>query len=188
MKKNNAKRTVVVIALIALMAIPSMFAYFTDTDSAKNTFVFGDVEIELNETNWEEGEVNYEDAQSVVAGDVIAKDPTVTVNNATPTYVFMKVTQPEDAKYTIGEIGDGWKVLNESTADGKKVTVYYYDTIVKATCALPALFETVSFAETLTEDGLADTTFDIDINAYAIQAETFATADAAWTAAPAEWK
>ena len=162
---KNTKRTVVVIALIALMAIPSMFAYFTDTKDVDNTFTFGSVKIQLDESEWEAT-----DAGEVVAGDVIDKNPTVTTLTTTPAYVFMKVTDADPKLYNYTVDAEYWKELTVGSG------VYYYNGIVDQAKELPALFEKVTFSKDLTQEqveaaNFEDNKFVMNIQAYAVQAE-----------------
>ena len=169
---KNAKRTIVVVALIALMAIPAMFAYFTDTESKTNEFTVGSVAIELTEPSW-----NEEAAELVVPGDKIAKDPTVKNVGESPAYVFIKVEGvPTYAEWTPA---DGWK----SVAEGSNV-YYYADPIEKDRAV--TLFTEVTFSESWTAEkgeSVSIDDFNIDITAYAVQSENFNNGPvAAWNA------
>jgi predicted ribosomally synthesized peptide with SipW-like signal peptide len=53
MSNAKKKNMVIVVAMIAVLAIGSIAAYFTATDSATNSFVVGSVEIDQVEPAWE---------------------------------------------------------------------------------------------------------------------------------------
>lgn len=173
---RNAKKTVVVIALIALMAIPSMMAYFTDTTETKtNTFTVGNVDIELVDN------FDTDDAANIVAGDVISKNVTVKNIGASDAYVFIKVEEPTDKLYSDIDFSTGdegaWTPLEGEAG------VYYYNTTLakkgeEATTAT-SLFTNVTFPTDLENK---TGTFDIKVTGYAVQAEEFENATAAWKA------
>lgn len=110
-----------VVAMIAIIAAGS-FAYFTDTDKADNTFTVGNVKIELTEPNWEtQGKI---DADTVYAGEALAKDPTVENTGKNPCFVRVKVegleqfgedkmiTYESGSNYTANNMNDGWEYYN----------------------------------------------------------------------------
>lgn len=107
-----------VVAMIAIIAAGS-FAYFTDTDEADNVFTVGNVKIDLTEPNWEkQGKI---DADTVYAGEALAKDPTVENTGKNPCFVRVKVTGLDQfgknnmityesgSNYTANNINDGWE-------------------------------------------------------------------------------
>lgn len=176
--KKNAKKTVVVIALIALMAIPSMMAYFTDvTETKTNTFTVGKVDIELSEPNWDadaDGDEAYgeKDAESIVPNQTIEKDPTVTLTkDSENAYVFVKVVVPTygtDNKdlfsFTANE--DWTKVEVEGAKAGEYV--YAYDNALAAE-GTATLFDEVTVAAV--DEAYLTGNPVIKVTAYAIQAE-----------------
>lgn len=48
------KRMVAATALVGVLLIGGISAYFTDTDSTTNNFTVGKIDIELHEDNWVE--------------------------------------------------------------------------------------------------------------------------------------
>lgn len=77
---------VVCLLLIAVAAIGSSLAYFTDKEEATNTFTVGKVDIELTEPNW-----NPQDSK-IMPGIEIPKDPTIAVVEGTEDcWVFLKL-------------------------------------------------------------------------------------------------
>lgn len=86
--KKRILSIALVVAMVAILAAGS-FAYFVDTDSKDNTFTVGNVDIKLTEPKWDE--VGSKDADTVYAGEPLAKDPTVTNDGANPCFVRVKV-------------------------------------------------------------------------------------------------
>lgn len=83
--KKKLTAIALVVALLAVAVIGGTLAYFTDTDSAKNTFTVGNVKIDLIEQEkTEQGLVNFEQDKLLVPGksnDGNAVSKIVTVKN-----------------------------------------------------------------------------------------------------------
>ena len=98
MKKK--KTIIAAIILLLILIIGGAIAYFTDTDSATNTFTIGDVEIEVVETEWDDltdtdSDGIPDDAEDMMPGESVTKDPKVhNLSNANAAYVFLKVESP----------------------------------------------------------------------------------------------
>lgn len=164
-----------VVAMIAIIAAGS-FAYFTDTDDATNTFTVGKVDITLTEPKWVES--GSKDADTVYAGEPLAKDPTVTVaDNSNPCFVRVKVENlgqfgPKGdityrTDYVTGKLGENW-------VDGKD-GYFYYTKVLEAGQTTDALFDQVVMPTGLTGGENAQ---DIVVTAQAVQAQG---AMAKWT-------
>lgn len=164
-----------VVAMIAIIAAGS-FAYFTDTDDATNTFTVGKVDITLTEPKWVES--GSEDADTVYAGEPLAKDPTVTVaDNSNPCFVRVKVENLDQfgpkgdityrTDYVTGKLGENW-------ADGGD-GYFYYTKVLEAGQTTDALFDQVVMPTGLTGGENAE---DIVVTAQAVQAQG---AMAKWT-------
>lgn len=164
-----------VVAMIAIIAAGS-FAYFTDTDDATNTFTVGKVDITLTEPKWVES--GSEDADTVYAGEPLAKDPTVTVaDNSNPCFVRVKVENLDQfgpkgdityrTDYVTGKLGENWV----DGGDG----YFYYTKVLEAGQTTDALFDQVVMPTGLTGGENAE---DIVVTAQAVQAQG---AMAKWT-------
>lgn len=89
MKKNQLITTIAAIALVAVIGVGATLAYFTDSDEAKNVLTLGAVDIELDEPNYK-GDEEY---VGIVPGDVIVKDPIITLaSSSEDAYVRMKLS------------------------------------------------------------------------------------------------
>lgn len=164
-----------VVAMIAIIAAGS-FAYFTDNEVKNNEFTVGKVDITLTEPNWEtQGKI---DADTVYAGEPLAKDPTVTVaDNSNPCFVRVKVENLDQfgskgdityrTDYVTGKLGENW-------VEGEN-GYFYYTKVLEAGQTTDALFDQVVMPTGLTGGENAE---DIVVTAEAVQAQG---AMAKWT-------
>ena len=191
---TNQKLVIAIVALsIALVCvIGGTLAFLIDsTETVTNTFTYGEIDIELWE-NTVDDEGNLTETKDydgivygkIVAGDVVKKNPTVTVKEGSEEcYVYVKVTDTlaVDSVVTdmsIGEYND-WQVVKN---DGN-VTLYRYKTTVKAPAENNdstaddiniAVFTKVTFPGELTNDQIKSLKADgnkIEIQAYAHQSD-----------------
>lgn len=90
------KKKIMTLSLVAALAatavIGGTLAYFTDTTEEKiNTFTVGNVDITLDEPEWDQ------DDAVLIPGREIAKNPTITVEaDSQRAYTFMKVKLSDD--------------------------------------------------------------------------------------------
>ncbi len=112
------KKTVALLLALVLVlgvAVGGTMAWLLDsTDPITNTFTAGDVEITLEETTT---------AYSMVPGTTIAKDPTVTVSEASEScYVFVKLDKSANFDdFMSYEVAAGWT----QGGNGVPANVYY---------------------------------------------------------------
>ena len=197
MNKKKVKAMIVAAALATILLIGGISAYFTDADTATNTFTVGKVSIDLEEPNWEEPE-------NIVPGQEMDKDPQITNDGLNGAYVFMEVVMPyanivtanadgtkndaadtelfallhklDDGTYATG-VKAGWVQVGTEVKDENAKTVTYlyaYGTANGMTelakdATTPTLFDKVKFVNAIEDQGLEGTTKEIVINAYAIQ-------------------
>ena len=173
-----SKRKILLLAsalcLVAVLAIGGTLAYFTDTEDATNTFTVGNVDITLTEPNWKES--GSQDAPEVYPTEPLAKDPTVTNDGANPCFVRISVTGWDclikaglsknniiyRTDYVDGKLGENW-VLH---TDG----YFYYSKVLAVGETTDALFDQIVVPADLV-NGDGETEFDIQVNAYAVQAQ-----------------
>ncbi len=180
--KNKKKliTTVVALALVLVCAVGATLAYITTkTEKVTNTFTVGDVSIDLDEPTADE------DDFKLVPGNVITKDPTVTVEKGSEaSYLFVKVETTNDFDtYVDYSIADGWTALGDAYPG-----VYYM-----VTDAIPSTGTDASYS-VLTDNKVtvkADLTKDqldaignnlptLSFTAYAVQKDNIADAVTAW--------
>lgn len=207
--KKAMLMTLCAIILVVATVFGTM-AYLTSTDEVVNTFTVGNVAIKLDEAKANTDGSLVEGADRVKAnsykllpGHTYNKDPMVTLLEGSETsYVKMTVTfskaneldaifAPDGANLT--SIFNGYDAANwtakgntkDATANTRTYEFWYKEAVGAPTAdvALDALFDSITVPGTITKEQL-DTIkgMTITVNAYAIQADGFATADAAWTA------
>ena len=185
---------VVCAALLVAVSVLGTVAYLTSQDDVVNTFTVGKIAITLDESEVnEEGEVVGNDRvdaneYKLVPAHKYVKDPTVHVAaDSEESYLFVKVENGieaiEDSANTIAAqmAANGWVAL-----DGV-ANVYYYNTTVSTEDA--DAMDVAVFTEFTVAGDIDNATLDayagatINVTAYAVQADGFADAAAAWTAA-----
>ena len=179
------------VCLLATAIIGTTLAYFTDTAEVTNTFTVGNVDITLDETDVDiygvkESETRVtKNEYKLIPGLDYIKDPVVTVNaGSEECYVFVRVnntlshieSKAEDYVSIATQMeNNGWSLLNDTDS-----TLFVYEATVTASAdvKLPVFnsFTIDAALESITKPG------DIEITAYAVQAEGFASAQAAWVA------
>lgn len=174
MKKKKIFSLVVALALVGAVAVGATLAYFTDSHTAKNVITMGNVDIDLDEPNFDptpEGEEKDNKIEDITPGEEITKDPTITVaDDSEDAYLRAKIEitglgdeQKAELLKGINVDADHW-YLGE---DG----YYYYQSIVKAKDVV-VLFDKVKIPERWGNE-VADLTFEIIVSAEAIQADNF---------------
>ena len=201
---KTTKKALLLALCAVLLVVSTVFAtlaYLTSTtEVVENTFTIGKVTITLDEAEVTEYGVKDGDTRvteneyKLIPGHKYIKDPTIhVVKGSEECYLFVKITDDivaiQDADTVLAQMAaNGWKPLNGATG------VYYYEKgDVKTINALNAnenidvpVFETFKIkgdANVASYNGKT-----ITVQAYAIQADGFANAAAAWTAAPANWQ
>lgn len=178
---NKKKTIIAAVVLMLVLLVGGLIAYFTDTETATNTFTIGNVDITLTEPLWDAlTDQNNNDipdaAENMMPGDEVTKDPTIkNVSTTNPAYVFAEVVIPcvtdnRDATpayipmFTLGQIGSGWNLmtdgactLNATTNKYEATKVYNYGTAsamtsLAANTAAPAVFSKITLNELIDND------------------------------------
>lgn len=188
--KKKITAIALVVCLVAVAIVGGSLAYFTDTDDATNTFTVGKVDITLTETNW------VEEKATLIPGRVIAKDPTITVEeDSQRAYTFMKVQLSDDFVDLLTKYATAQE-LSLLTEAGQKAVIdaWFSGTvnpkIMKLDLATNSVIlgvlspkdpgESVTYFDAVTVPPEVDGTmikengtYEIYVTAYAIQAEGF---------------
>lgn len=210
MKKFKALLVVACALLLVAASVFGTMAYLTSKDEVVNTFSVGSVAIKLDEAKANTDGTLVAGADRVKAnsykllpGHTYNKDPMVTVlSGSEPSYVKMTVTfskaneldaifAPNGADLT--SIFNGYNAGNwiakgntkDATANTRTYEFWYKEKVDAhaADVALDALFDSITVPGTITGTQLATIEgMTITVNAYAIQADGFTDADAAWAA------
>lgn len=209
--KTRSKALLLTLCAVLLVAatIFGTMAYLTSQDTVTNTFTVGKVNIKLDEAKANPDGTLVEGAERVKAneykllpGHTYNKDPMVTVlSGSESSYVKMTVTfskaneldaifAPDGANLT--SIFNGYDAANwiakgnTKGADNTRTYEFWYKEAVAAPTAdvaLDALFDSITVPGEITNEQLATIEgMTITVNAYAIQADGFADAAAAWAA------
>ncbi len=210
--KTRSKALLLTLCAVLLVAasVLGTMAYLTSTDEVKNTFTVGQVKIELDEAkaNTDGSLVPNaarvkENSYKLLPGHTYNKDPMVTVlSGSESSYVKMTVTfskaneldaifDPDGA--TLTSIFNGYDDTSwiykgntkDTNANTRTYEFWYKETVgaPNADVALDALFDSITVPGTITNEQLATIEgMTITVNAYAIQADGFANAEAAWDA------
>ena len=193
-------------ALIAVSVIGTM-AYLTSTDTVTNTFTVGKVAIKLDEAKVNDAGVAATPAERVktnsyklMPGHSYTKDPTVHVTDGSENcYIFVKVENGISAFEAANEEGtDGYKTIaTQITTNGwtklADVDNVYYRSYTNGENAQKSftVFSNFKIADNANNAEATKTSWNavtaentkITVTAYAIQADGFADAAAAWAAA-----
>lgn len=212
--KTKALGLMMAAVLLVTATIFGTMAYLTSTDEVVNTFTVGSVAIQLDEAKANTDGTLVEGADRVDAnsykllpGHTYAKDPMVTVlSGSENSYIRMTVTVSKavelDAifdpqKANLLSIFNGYDSTNwiyqgetdDTTNNTRTYEFWYKDTVsaLEEDVALDALFDSITVPGEINNDQLKTIEgMTITVNAYAIQADGFNDAAAAWAAFPAE--
>ena len=196
-RRNVSNKTVAILLALVLAigcAVGGTLAWLiSKTDPVVNTFTYGDINIDLEETT--------EGPYTITPGKDITKDPKVTVTAGSEAcWLFVKVkeenwptfTDANGTKKVSYSIANGWNALQGQTgvyyreveAATAKEGVYYY--ILKGDTTYANGVVTVS--DTLTKEDIKKgitTNPTLTFTAYAVQKDGITTAANAWAKIPA---
>ena len=198
------------VALAVLTIAGTTLAYLTSQDTVVNTFTVGNVQIKLDEAKANADGTLVANADRVKAnsyklipGHTYNKDPMVTVlKGSESSYIKMTVTFSKAAELDaifaptgadMTSIFNGYDSTNwiykgnteDTEANTRTYEFWYKETVAApdADVALDALFDQIKVPGTITGEQLETIEgMTITVNAYAIQADGFANAEAAWAA------
>lgn len=205
--KKKAFLTIACAALLVAASVIGTMAYLTSQDTVVNTFTVGNVAIKLDEAKANPDGTLVAGADRVKAntyklipGHTYNKDPMVTVlKGSESSYIKLLVTVTKSSE--LDAIGvdllttfKGYDSINwiykgnteDTTANTRTYEFWYKETVAAPDAddvALDALFDKIVVPGTITNEQLATIEgMTITVNAYAIQADGFADAAAAWKA------
>ena len=190
--------------LLVVSTVFATLAFLTSTtDVVTNTFTVGNVTITLDEAKVNEygkpvdangNEVSLDNAPrqttntyKLLPGHTYTKDPIVHVTKGSEEcWLFVRVVDQiagiQDATTVAAQMAaKGWTLVTGQT------DVWAYNIKVDAREAAQNIPVLARFKPLGTSDAAAYDGKTITVQAYAIQADGFGTAEAAWTAAPATW-
>lgn len=195
MSAKKVVTLVVCMVLVAALSVAGTLAYLTSTDSVKNTFTYGQVHIQMDEADVDEYGDEIADAGRVaeneyrlIPGHEYTKDPIVYVReDSEDCFIFIKVEneiEAIEAGTTIANqiLANDWNSLtgvagvywksHTKVPNGTTEEWVEYDTFANFT--IKSEIDNAKVAEFANKE--------VNVTAYAIQADGFANANAAWTA------
>ena len=201
MKKRKILTLALAVCLTAILAIGGTIAYFTDQDSAINTFTMGaGVSIDLFEHDDDGDEVDGRTYSGVVPGVTYPKDPTVRndgessawirVNATLTNYDLFRAVAALHGVTDLSAIFGGhdeskWTraaITEDATADSVTYSYYYNAVLAPGEVSAP-LFTDVTIPGAFTGSDLEDlSSFEIRVTADAIQRDPFTSAAEAFAA------
>lgn len=184
---KSVKNVVFVASSIGIITLGSAVAYFTDADTATNTFTVGKVSLDLQEPDW-----NPDSGKNLTPGKELKKNPQILNDGVNDEFVFMEVRVPyrkivtanadgtknpaADTELFHYKVNDGWQKLSSSKDEAAQTINYIYVYGSADSCqalpkeeATPALFDTVTFVNLVEGQNLENVDLQILINAYGIQ-------------------
>jgi predicted ribosomally synthesized peptide with SipW-like signal peptide len=209
MKNKKLKTLVVAAAFAVCLLIGGISAYFTDADTATNTFTIGKVSIDLKEPKWEE-------PKDIVPNQEMEKNPQIENDGVNSAYVFMEVVIPYANIIVANEDGsknakadtdlfimldkdgnegvnDGWVLVSQTENEDDKTVTYLYAygtsevmTELKKDETTPSLFDKVKFVNAIEGQGLEGSTKTIVVNAYAVQMDNLEKEDGSARVTPVD--
>lgn len=216
MTKKKILVIALTVAMAAILAIGGSLAYFTDNKTATNTFTMGNVQIKLDETDIKnpDGDRVTENEYDVYPGAEVTKDPIVHNTGANGAYIRATVnvsnwmnlvaayypdfeeTFPNDGykaalNLLVGQLGEGWSVVGVEAGDTFTIGQFDAKFVLKYNGVLASGADTTAmFQKVIVPAGIdnanADSFKEIKIVAQAMQADGFATWEAAFAAFDAE--
>ena len=191
-KKLSKKGWIALIAATVMLMgiVGGTIAWLVDkTDAVVNTFTYGDINIELKETDTNDGDNNpLTNEYKMMPGQEIEKDPVLTVKKGSEDcWLFVKLEKSDDAKFDdfmTFTVAEGWTALDG--ADG----VYYREVAATDVADDDLSFgiikdNKVSVWDTVTKEDLNQLTENnkypkLTVTGYAVQKAGMATAADAW--------
>ena len=169
-------------------------AFLTSKDTVTNTFTVGKVTITLDEADVKSDGtyVSNKDARvdaneyKLIPGHTYIKDPTIHVaDDSEECWLFVKVENGLEDIIDAETIGTQMSKNGWSLVDGE-TNIYAYSEIATAETRDYKVFNNFKIKGEAAVDSYNNK--NITIQAYAIQADGFATAADAWAKAPSDWK
>ena len=188
--------TVIALALILCCTIGGTLAYLFDkSEPVTNTFTYGDIEIQLNETDPESNNKPEDNTYSMDISNIdngIVKDPTaVVLADSEKCWLFVKVKESDNfdrfLTYTVPTGEGGWKLYKEVSASES----IYYRVVPNAN--IDQSFGVLENDRVYLKTDVTQKMLDameleqfptLTINAYAVQYDNISDVDEAWVKCP----
>ncbi len=173
MKNKKLGTLVASLALVAALGVGATLAYFTDSDEKTNTITMGNVDIDLDEPDWDDDNPDGE-IDDVKPGQEIVKDPTITVTAGSESlYLRAKIEYTGLSDAQIADLEPNIDI-NRTNWVKAEDGYYYYQTKVEKNVEAQEIefFNKVTIPSSWGNE-IANVTFTIDVSAEAVQADNF---------------
>lgn len=191
--KSKALLLTLCAVLLVTASVLGTIAYLTSTDTVENTFTVGSVEISMDEaavnpdgTVIANADRVQENSYHPLPGHPYTKDPIIHVgSDSEDCWIFVKVENG------ISDIEAGTTIANQLTTNGWTAVsgttdIFAYQDIVSKDTDIPVVGSFTISGDVDADDLAEYEDAEIIVTAYAVQADGFTTAEAAWTAADFE--
>lgn len=187
MGSKKMKKIVLITALCCVMSVGGIMAYFTDADTVTNEFTVGKISLDLQEPEW-----NPVNGKDMTPKKTVQKNPQILNDGVNDEFVFLEVLVPYANVVTANEDGtknaasdteifsytvnEGWTELKEERKITENTVRYLYVWGTEGECKVLSkeittgtLFDKVTMANIVENQGLEETNPEIVLNAYGIQ-------------------
>lgn len=188
--QNINKKKIIVIVITFIIMVIMMISGITlavmtkNTEKRANNFTFGNVSIELTETEWDK--LTSED-KIVYPKKELQKNPVITNTGENDLYAYIEVKVPRDKVKTVNEdetindaelqdllqyeINDNWECINDNVSNDYHTIIYVYNYVLHPNKSTQSLFDKVTYINMLEGELSKDTNIEMLISAYAIQSD-----------------
>ena len=198
MKKYKLIALILCASLLVTGVVGGTIAWLVDTtDPVVNTFTYGDINIDLEETPTPDSDDNPDTNEyEMFPGEEITKDPKVTVNtDSKASWLFVKLVKSANFDdFMEYEVADGWTQLKD--AQGNVVDGVYFREVAEVT-GNDLVFEVIKdnkvhvkesvtkeMLNALDPEGVAANYPTLTVTAYAVQRSGFEPEISAGATAP----
>ncbi len=188
-KKKVFKLATAVVAMLAVMMIGGVSAYFTATDDVINSWTVGNVDIELQEPQYD---ASGDERIGITPNKDLAKDPQIQNTGSNDAFVFLKVTVPKANVIVAAQdgtrgrkhmqelfdygINSSWVLVDSKEGEAVNTYIYAYGNSAACTPLAPngvtgVLFNEgiITFKNVIEGQGLENSTLEMPIEAFGIQ-------------------
>ena len=91
MKTKRARVLILTLALVCVIGVSGIMAYFTDGDTVTNEFTVGSISLDLTETQWVDGS-----GDDITPLKTVKKNPAIYNDGINDEFVFIEISVPYD--------------------------------------------------------------------------------------------
>lgn len=194
--QNNNKKKIILIVFISIIMIIMMTLGVTlaimtkTTEKRANNFTFGNVSIDLTETEWD----NLTSGDKIVyPNKELKKNPVIKNTGQNDLYAYIEVKVPVGKVKTVNQdetinnatnqelltydINNGWEQIDIKTSNDYNTYLYVYNKVLSPNKETQSLFDKVTYINMLEGELPEGTAIDMLVSAYAIQSDYISNTD-----------